>query len=214
LSALLSAPFYPFTVAGGVVVGLLAIELLTMVLGMSAASLLDHSVGFDGHVHTHDAGPLAGAISWLNVGRVPLLVLIILATAAFAVVGYTIQSVAAAVAAPLPASIASLLALGAAVPTTRAGSRTLAKLIPHDETYAVELSQLIGRVGRVALGPLDSGHPGRVHVYDQHSNLHVVRARPVPDHDPIPQGAEVLIIEDKGGVFDVMTAPLDLRSPA
>ena len=64
----------------------------------------------------------------------------------------------------------------------------IARAIPKDESYAVGLGDLVGRVGEVVIGPLDQGPPGRVSVADIHGNRHFVWAVAAPRSSPLPQG--------------------------
>ena len=207
MSALTAAGFYPFTIAALILVGLVAFEIVAVVVGLSFATLLGHGFGHpDGHA---EHGPLDAWMSWLNRGGVPLLILIMIALASFAIAGFVIQGVAQAVIAPLPTLVASLCALALALPATRTLSRWTARILPRDETTAISQADLIGLTGTVALGPLDQGKPGRVRVKDQHGNIHVLRANAAPGH-VIPQGALVLLVDGARGLFQAIPAPKDL----
>ena len=207
MSALTASGFYPFTIAALILVGLVVFEIVAVVVGMSFSSLLGHGIS---HADVHlDHGPLDAWMSWLNKGGVPLLVLIMIALASFAIAGFVIQGVAQAVIAPLPTLVASLCAVAAALPVTRTLSRWTARILPTDETAAISQADLIGLVGTVALGPLDQGKPGQVRVKDQHGNIHVLRANAAPGH-VIPQGAAVLLVDGASGLFQAIPAPKEL----
>jgi membrane protein implicated in regulation of membrane protease activity len=207
MTALTAPGLYPFTIAALILVGLVVFEIVAVVVGLSFSSLLSHGVSHaDGHL---DHGPLDAWMSWLNKGGVPLLVLIMIALASFAIAGFAIQGVAQAVIAPLPTLVASLCAIAAALPITRTLSRWTARILPTDETAAINQADLIGRVGTVALGPLDQGKPGRVRVKDQHGNIHVLRANAAAGHT-IPQGASVLLVDGAGGLFQAIPTPKEL----
>jgi hypothetical protein len=207
MSALTASGFYPFTIAALILVGLVVFEIVAVVVGMSFSSLLGHGISHaDGHL---DHGPLDAWMSWLNKGGVPLLVLIMIALASFAIAGFVIQGVAQAVIAPLPTLVASLCAVVAALPVTRTLSRWTARILPTDETAAISQADLIGLVGTVALGPLDQGKPGQVRVKDQHGNIHVLRANAAPGH-VIPQGSAVLLVDGASGLFQAIPAPKEL----
>ena len=148
-------------------------------------------------------------MSWLNKGGVPLLVLIMIALASFAIAGFVIQGIAKSLIAPLPTVVASLGAIAAAMPVTRTLSRWTAKILPADETAAISQSDLIGLVGTVVLGPLDQGKPGSVRVRDRHGNIHVLRTNAAPGHT-IPQGASVLLVDGSRGLFQAIPAPKEL----
>lgn len=212
-SFLIAPAFQPFTVAALVMLGLLAVEIVSALFGVAASSLLDSSLGIDtGHYDAHAGsihgvdGPLGTAFDWLNAGRVPLLVLIIAAIACFAVTGLVIQIVAMNLLAPFPALVASAVAVVATVPGTRWVSRVVSWLIPHDETYVLGSHDLVGRVGTVTLGPVTEGSAARAKIQDRFGNWHFPRIRPGAPDLSIPQGASVLIVDRVGDEYAVIAA--------
>lgn len=209
MDALAGTGTYPFAIAALILVGLVAVELVAMLVGMSVSSLVDH--GLPGHaVEAHAEHGLLGAwMSWLNAGGVPLLVLIMIWLACFAIAGFAIQGVAQAVFTMLPTLVASLGALALAAPATRTLSRWTARIIPREETSAVSQAEFIGLTGTVVLGPLDQGKPGRVRVRDRHGNIHVLQTKGAGDH-VIAQGGTVLIVDRANGVFEAIPAPAEL----
>lgn len=199
----LAADVRPFAIAAVMLFGLTAIEVLMLVVGISLSELVDKSFGEHGLSHS---------LSWLNVGGVPLMVLILLALACFAAAGFLIQALAAALIRPLPVLIAAAGAVAAAVPAVRWSSRQVARVVPRDETYAVELADFIGRTAEVTVGPLDQGKPGRVRLKDIHGNWHVANARAAQAQDRIPVGATVLLVDQAKGIFLAIPAPADLAA--
>ena len=115
------------------------------------------------------------------------------------------------VAGPLPATGASVGAVVASVPIVRAASRAIARVIPKDESYAVGLGDLVGRVGEVVIGPLDQGPPGRVSVADVHGNRHFVLAVAAPSSSPLPQGTLVLLVDRVDTRFVAVKADDELK---
>jgi len=192
----------PFAIAA-VMIGIVgAIEVLSMLIGVSLSELLGKAISVD---HNSNS-TFVNALCWLNVGGVPLLVFILLALGLFSIAGFLIQDAARLVMAPLPASIAALGAVAVSLPLLRASTREVARLIPQDETYAVSLSDLIGRVGQVVIGPLDQGLPGRVRVKDVHDNWHTVTASAAPDSPPLQKGARVLLVDCRDRLFIAIAA--------
>ena len=192
----------PFAIAA-VMIGIVgAIETLSMLIGVSLSELLGKAMSVD---HNSDS-TFVNALCWLNVGGVPLLVFILLALGLFSIAGFLIQDAARLVMAPLPASIAALGAVAVALPLLRASTREVARVIPQDESYAVSLSDLIGRVGQVVVGPLDQGLPGRVRVKDVHDNWHTVTASAAPDSPPLQKGARVLLVDCRDRLFIAIAA--------
>lgn len=198
----------PFSVAAAMIAVVGAVELVSMLIGFSLSELVGKSIDLDAD---GDTG-LAHVMAWMNVRGVPLLVYLMVALAFFSMAGFLIQDAARAVAGPLPAWIASLTAIAVAVPFVRSANGTIARLVPKEESYAVNLSSLVGRVGTVAVGPLDQGLPGRVRVKDEHGNLHTVTASAAPDTPPQPQGAAVLLVDRVDTRFIAIAAPDDVKS--
>jgi hypothetical protein len=206
MELLLAPETKPFAVATVMLLGLIGVELLALVLGVSLSHFVEKSL----HVEDQGHGSLSGMLLWVNVGRVPIMVLIILLLGGFAATGYVVQSLANAVWAPLPAIAASAIALVVAVPMVRSVSRGIAHLIPRDETYAVEAGDLLGRTAEVTIGPLDEGLPGRVKLKDTYGNWHFPMARAAKGHGQMPVGSTVLLVDREGTCFLAVPASDEL----
>jgi hypothetical protein len=116
MATLLSSGYQPFVIAGLLMAGLVLIETLSLILGFSLSLLLDHGFDVDGPVGP-DAGPtgaglFGSALGWLNAGRVPVLVLLIAWLAAFAAVGFFIQTLSGRLFVPLPTLVAVVISGG------------------------------------------------------------------------------------------------------
>jgi len=208
MMALVQPGTEPFWLALMVVAGLGVVEILSLLLGASVSGLLDDGLGFHGPGHA-DASVLGGWMSWLNAGGVPVLVLAVVFFSAFAAIGFALQSVASNILTPLPLLMAVPASVALALPVTRWSSRSLARIIPRDESSVVSQSDLVGLLGTVTLGPLDQGHPGNVRVRDSHGNIHLLRAMAAPGH-VIETGALVVIVDGTDGLFQAIPAPPEL----
>lgn len=208
MEALVQPGTAPFWIALLIIAGLGVVELLSVLMGMSASGLLDEGLGHHGP-GDGEAGLLGGWMSWLNAGGVPLLVLAVILLAIFAAAGFAIQSVAAHLGGPLTSLIAGVGAFAIALPLTRWTSRGVAKIVPRDETSVLEQADFIGLVGVVTLGPLDQGNPGTVRVKDRHDNIHSLRAQ-AAQHHTIATGALALIVDGRDGLFLAIPAPAAL----
>jgi len=197
----------PFAVAALMIALVGGLEVAGMIVGMSFSELFGHAFDF-GH-GSNDSG-IVQVMSWINVGSVPLMICILLALGIFSISGFLIQDVARMVAMPLPATAAGVLAAVVSVPLLRNATRYAARLIPQDESYAVGLSDLVGRVGEVSVGPLDGGLPGRVRVKDVHGNWHTLTASAAPDSPPLDKGTPVLLVDRKDGRFIAIAAANEL----
>ena len=201
---LLAPDVRPFAVAATIMLALGGIELLTTLVGFSLSQVVGKDIEADG-----DSG-LGGLFLWINAGRLPLLVLIILALGVFAIAGFFLQGPAHGVGLSIPASIAAIAAAGFSLPVIRLTSRGIARIIPRDETYAVEEADFIGHVAEVSIGPLDQGLPGRVRLKDVFGNWHSLVARASSDSTPLPVGASVLLVDRDAKSFIAISAPADL----
>jgi membrane protein implicated in regulation of membrane protease activity len=203
---LLAPDVRPFAVAAAIMVTLGGIELLTMIVGFSISELMGHDFALDSETHSG----IGGLFLWINAGRLPLLILLILALGIFSIAGFLLQAIAHDVGAILPVSIAAVAAAGLSLPAIRVASRAVARIIPRDETYAVNEADFVGHVAEVSIGPLDQGLPGRVRLKDVFGNWHSVAARASSDSAPLPVGARVLLVDRDTRSFIAISAPTDL----
>ena len=203
---LLAPDVRPFAVAAAIMLALGGIELLAMLVGFSIGELFGKEVAVD-----VDSGDwLGGLFLWVNAGRLPLLILIVLALGVFAIAGFFLQGLAHGAGFSIPPLIASLAAVVLSVPAIRVTSRGIARIIPRDETYVIDNDDFVGHVAEVCVGPLDQGLPGRVRLKDVFGNWHTLVARAGPGSAPLPVGASVLLVDRDKKSFIAITAPADL----
>ncbi len=203
---LLAPDVRPFAISAAIMVTLGGIELLTMIVGFSISEL----IGKDFALETESHSAIGGLFLWVNAGRLPLLILMILALGVFAIAGFLLQAVAHSLGTAVPVTLAALAAAAISLPAIRVTSRGIAHIIPRDETYAVDEADFIGHVAEVSIGPLDQGLPGRVRLKDVFGNWHSVVARASPDSTPLPVGASVLLVDRDARSFIAISAPADL----
>jgi len=203
---LLAPDVRPFAVAAAIMMALGGIELLAMLIGFSIGEMFGKEVAVD-----VDSGDwLGGLFLWVNAGRLPLLILIVLALGIFAIAGFFLQGLAHGVGMSIPPLIASLVAVALSLPAIRVTSRGIAQIIPRDETYVVDNNDFVGHIAEVSIGPLDQGLPGRVRLKDVHGNWHSLVARASPESTPLAVGASVLLVDRDAKSFIAITAPADL----
>ncbi|MDY0872769.1 OB-fold-containig protein [Dongia rigui] len=212
----------PFAIAGMILLGLLAIEVISMFMGVSLSAKIDAMFDFDApdvpdldhggiaagglDAHGIEGGMFGTAWDWLNAGRVPLLVWIMGWLGTFAAFGYLAQALAHLVIGFLPAWIVAFPAAVAAVPVTRNVSRFIGYVVPRDESYAVTADDLVGLTGVVALGPVTAENIGRVTVRDAHGNKHFPWVRSAASDVEIAIGATVLLTERRGTEYIAIPA--------
>lgn len=214
----------PFAVAGLILIGLLVVEVVSLVMGTSLSAKVEAMFDLDGsdaEVPDAEHGALAssgldapgvepgvfGTIwDWLNAGRVPVLVLLMAFLGLFAGIGFVLQAVIHLTTVFLPSFAAAAIAAVLAVPATRAASRVVGYLVPRDESYAVSREDLIGLTGQVTLGPVTTTEIGRVTLKDSHGNKHFPWVRAASGEASFPIGAVVLLTEHSGNEYLVIAA--------
>ena len=74
-------------------------------------------------------------------------------------------------------------------------------VMPKDETTAVTLDTLVGRVATVTLGTATAERPAEARVNDEHGTTHYVRVIPEAGRQALPQGTQVLLVRQEGNCF-------------
>ncbi len=194
-------------------------------LDFDADGDLDAPGNIDPGAQVHGGGDLGeiGATSalskllgWLCVGKVPVLVLLVVALTTFGFAGLALQGLVSSIFGfLLPAWIAWLPAFAVALPTTRLIGTGLARLVPKDETSAVSRRSFVGRIATVTLGAARCGEPAQARVRDQYGRTHYVMVEPDGDGEVFETGSEVLLVTLVGASFrairNTSTAMVDGR---
>jgi hypothetical protein len=141
-------------------------------------------------------------LSWLGVGRLPLLMVLVVFLAVFGVGGLILQqALLDLTGAPLDAWIAVPAVALAALPLTGFAARGLARILPHDHTTAVPLEALIGKSAQVVTGRATLGSPARARAEDHHGQAHYVMVEPDRSGAVFEEGEQVLLVRREGDLF-------------
>lgn len=223
MTEFLLAPYMiPFTIALGLLFGLMALEIVAAFLGGTLLGLggdadadfeLDADAEFDVDVEAAEfsgadfGGPEIespeagnpevnpGVIAWLGIGKVPLLIWLGAFLLAFGLAGLIVQSIMVqTVGFAVPAALAALAMLPIGIRFARAFSGLFARLLPKTESTAMSENHLGRRKGVISQGTAARGKPAEVRVVDRHGNTHYLRAEPLRDDQEIAQGTEVLVL--------------------
>jgi hypothetical protein len=221
---LLSGPYQAFTVALGLLGGLLLVEMIALLLGASIMSdgVPDIAEGFDGTfdlpagaepdlaalVAASDAmqsdvpamgeSDGGGVLALLGLGRVPFAIWLAALLTGFGVSGIAVQSVATSVwETPLPPAIAAVPAGAIGIAFARGFGRVLSRLLPSVETTATSAQFMGGLRGVVSQGTARLGIPAEVRLRDRHGNTHHIRCEPFRAEDTVGEGTEVLLVRQR-----------------
>lgn len=211
---LLSGENMPFTVSLVLMLAIGALEVVFSLFGPGLSDLieaglpdLDHDVPVDG-AGFEEVTPLSRLLSWLRIGEVPLLMLLVVCLTAFGVIGLGIQFVAMSVFKTLlPGSLTAIGAFAAAVPCVRTGGGLLKAVLPKDETQAVSEDSFVGKIAIITSGQAAHGKPAEARLQDQYKQTHYVFIEPDDEAEVFPSGTTVLIVKKENSLFRAIRNP-------
>lgn len=141
-------------------------------------------------------------LAWLGVGEVPLLIVIVAFLATFGVIGLAGQQLVLGFTGGLaPVLLAVPAAILAALPTTSIVARWLGRIIPRDETTAIDPSMMVGKTATILVGRAARGSPARARAIDHFGQAHNLMVEPDNDEDIFGEGTHVLLVRREGNVF-------------
>jgi Protein of unknown function (DUF1449) len=195
----LADPNLPFAGAGLLLVGLMLVHAL------GAADLVpDFDSDMDGDVDGFGAAD--GLLSFLGLGRLPLMIWLALFLLCFMLIGYIGQQIfSGATGGLLSGWLAGPLAAVAAVPATAILARPLGRIMPKDQTTAVSIDSLVGRFAVLGAGTARPGSPAKAKVIDVFGHPHFVMVEPDNDGQQFITGEKLLLVRREGDLFKAIT---------
>lgn len=187
------------------------VELISVTLGFSISETIDNLLP-DVEVEADiDADVNVPVLDWLNFGKIPLLIFIILFLASFGLSGFAIQGIInRIIGSLLPTFIAVPLALFSAVILVHFLGNVIAKIIPKVETTAVKVDSLSGKIAEISIGTATKDNPAEAKVKDRHNKTHYVRLVPGDPEESFQQGDKVVLTDLVDGIFTAEKVDLDL----
>ena len=194
----------PFTVALVVVAMLGALEVLSMMLG-GAVSVMGGDMDVDADADVDADGLLGDILSWLHVGQVPTMILLITFFLSFGIGGLGLQTLLReTTGAMLPFPISLLPAFMIALPATRMAGGVLKKALPRDESESVSRDSFLGCGGEITVGTARRGHPAEARVRDAFGHSHYVMVEPDNDEQSFPAGSRVVLLKRHEAIYRVI----------
>lgn len=201
---------FPFTVAFVVMVLIGLMEGASLFFGASISGAIDSilpdlhvdidHVGHAGHIdhdlaHPGHDGALTHLFSWLSIGRVPFLMLLVLFLAVFGLSGYTVQyawqhlfgSMMPVWPAAGIASVLGLIGMG------RLGA-ALARVMPMGHTDVASRNDLLGAVATVIRGEARVGYPAEAKAKDLRGNTHYILVEPKEGEPALAAGETAFVV--------------------
>ena len=209
MTNLFDPDFAPFTIALMIMGLILVFEVAGALIGAQASELLDKALpDLDADAPDADPGPLQGLLSWLYVGKAPLLILLAAFLTAFGVTGLVLQAIVHSIfgfhlwswAAAIPAIIAAL-------PATRVVGQFFSRVLRQEESDAVSTETFVGKIAVVLRGEARKGFPAEAKLRDLTGATHYVLVEPDEENAVLSAGSEVLLVEKAGAVFRAIINP-------
>ncbi|MEG2113556.1 MAG: DUF1449 family protein [Hafnia sp.] len=191
---LLSAYNAPFLCALAFIISLGVLEILSLLIGASAFGHLDSSLGSHFDLASGD-NLLVQALSWLHIGKLPLLVMLVLLLGSFAIIGISGQYLMISLLQkPLPAGLMALIAFVLSLPTLHFIGRWLAPYLPKDESFAVSEDSFVGSMALVTQSAEQPGISAECKIVDTYGQSHYLLIEPENPDVIFTRGERVLII--------------------
>lgn len=192
LGFLLSGDNVPFVAALVLMILIGVAELMGLGGGLAMGEGLDADLNVE----------TPSLLSWINVGRLPLLMLIVVFLFAFGTTGLIGQRIIAVfLGQPAPWFLAAPVALLVAAPVTREFGRGVAKILPRDETTAVSRDSLVGRVAVIVTGTARHASAAQARVRDAHGQAHYIMVEPDNTDESFAEGHSVLLVRYAGAKY-------------
>lgn len=189
----------PFVGAGFLLIGL-------MILQFSGLTDFAPDLDSDMDGDVDGAGVADGLLSFLGLGRLPLMIWLALLLLMFMLIGFAgqqiLQSLTGMLLSPWLAAPAATLA---ALPATAILARPLGRIMPKDETTAVSIDSLVGRFAVLDLGTAKKGSPARAKALDIHGHPHFVMVEPDNEGQQFTSGEKLLLVRREGDVFKAIS---------
>ncbi len=148
-------------------------------------------------------------LGWLHLGKVPLLILLLLLLTSFSLVGYVLLAMAWGLFGVYPPAWVSVpCALFVALPMASSGGRAIARWIPRDESSAVPLETLVGRIAVVINGTARVGFPAQARVRHEAGQVFYIHIEPDSAGIEFQTGDSVLLVRQiSGSRFQAIANP-------
>jgi hypothetical protein len=204
----------PFTIAIFVMFGIAIMEGAFLLLGFGLFQFLDSllpdvSISSDLDLSPDIDSPSAISrfLSWLRIGKVPLLMLLVVFLTCFGILGLILQSLIYQLSgALLPPWLAVIPIFFLTLPVVRLSAIILEKIMPGDETDVISEDELIGHVATLTLGRAQLGSPAEAKAKDQHGTTHYVMVEPEQSSVTFDRGDKVLLVQRNGATFKAIAA--------
>ena len=180
---------YLFAISFVLLIGIL--EIVSLIFGHMLSGAID--AHFD-HFDSLDSGTPGQVLHFLNIGRIPALVVICLLAGFFGLFGILFQhGMVTLWQIPLSNLILGPVSFIAAIFAVHFSGKVIAPWLPRDETTAIAEDEYIGKMAIITVHRAIQGTPCEGRLTDQHGQLHYLLLEP-EEGKSFQKGDKVLII--------------------
>lgn len=184
-----------FSAAVGIVILFFIIECLGMLLGTSLLGLFDDLPDIDGSTDTVTG--LSSITSWLSLDRLPAMIWFILLLTLFGLTGYLLNLTYSSFFSGryLSALVGVPIAMFIALPLTGRFGGALARLLPKNESSAMDTDSFVGTVAEITIGVARTGSPAEAKFPDRYGQVHYVLVEPFETEDTFTRGEKIILVK-------------------
>lgn len=189
----------PFTVSLAVVTILCLLEGVMLFIGVGFINFLDTLFpDFDMEIDgfgLDDQGLVSKTLSFLRAKNVPLIILLVFFLVSFGLTGLVSQAIIVNfIGTPVSGLILSIPSFFIGLTMMKALGEVVSKIIPSDESDALEIKAFTNKVGVITLGVAKKETPAQCKIKDQTGKLHYFMVFPDDENDQLQQGEKVLLV--------------------
>ena len=184
-----------FSAAVGIVILFFIIECLGMLLGTSLLGLFDDLPDIDGSTDTVTG--LSSITSWLSLDRLPVMIWFILLLTLFGLTGYLLNLTYSSFFSGryLSALVGVPIAMFIALPLTGRFGGALARLLPKNESSAMDTDSFVGTVAEITIGVARTGSPAEAKFPGRSGQVHYVLVEPFETEDTFTRGEKIILVK-------------------
>lgn len=191
----------PFTISLMVMFLITLIELFGFFTGSSLSHILDHHFVFDHEIPDPTLSGFKSIFSWLGIGRVPIVVLLIIFLLLFGMFGLFVEGIGwSLLGMPIPMIFAIIISLSFTLPLQKYLCIGISKIIPQDETEVISEETFIGKIATIVIGTAKQGKPAQAKLRIEHQT-HYLMVEPDHNDESFGQGESVIIVKKSGSKF-------------
>lgn len=188
----------PFLYALYFLAFILAIEIISLVIGIGVSELIsiDSDVDVDLDI---EHGFFGKFVSFIKVDNVPILILLIIYLATFSIFGFLTQSLSVqyfGYTFNLSLVVGSVAVI--AFPIYKMIAKMMADKLFREETTAISEAEFLGRIATISTGTAKIGLPAEARFVDQHGQQHFVMVEPEDENVEFGPETEIELIRKEG----------------